>query len=238
MNVSEILATNVHNYIKWPDLLEMDNSQQKFAEIAGLSGVIGAIDGCHIQISAPTKDAHSYINRKGYYSILLQGICDSSLKFIHIFTGICGSVHDSRVWNMSDIKHLITENDYRYFKNYYYLIGDAAYPLSNRMLTPYRDNGHLQQWQRIYNTKHSKTRVVIERAFGMLLGRFRKLKYVYAYNTEFIPLIILACCILHNVCIDNEDEIAIEPVHINIDEIELHVDLDGELKRDTIAHML
>lgn len=121
----------------------MNDSQQKFANIADLPGVIGAIDGCHIQISAPTENAFCYINRKGYYSILLQGICDTSLKFIDVFIGICGSVHDSRVWNLSDIKRLIIENDRRYFQDYYYLIADAAYPLTNRMLTPYRDNGHL-----------------------------------------------------------------------------------------------
>lgn len=217
----------------------MVDSLQKFADIAGLPGVIGAIDaidGCHIQISAPTENIYCYINGKIYHSIV-QGTCDTSLKFIDIFAGVCGSVHDSRLWNMSDIRRLIIENDHRYFQSHYYLIGDAAYPLSNRMLTPYRDNGHLQPWQRVYNTKHSKTRVVIERAFGMLLARFRKLKYVYAYNTEFIPLIILACCVLHNICIDNDDEIPIELAHVNIDEIELGADLE-DIKRDTIAHML
>lgn len=172
------MSANVHNYIKWPNLFEIDYSQQKFANIAGLPGVIGAIDGCHIQISAPTRNPHCYINRKGYHSILLQGICDTSLKFIDVFAGICGSVHDSRVWYMSDIRCATVENDHRYFHNHYYLIADAAYPLTNRMLTPYCDNGHLQQWQINYNTKHSKTRVVIERAFGMLLGRFRKLKNI------------------------------------------------------------
>lgn len=58
----------------------------------------------------------------------------------------------------------------------------------------------------MYNTKLSTTRATIERAFGMLKGRFRKLKYVYMYNTDMIPLIILACCILHNICINNNDE--------------------------------
>lgn len=26
------------------------------------------------------------------------------------------------------------------------------------------------------------------------------------YNTEMIPLVVLACCILHNICIDIDDE--------------------------------
>lgn len=238
LKVSKVLCSNIHNYIKWPEPLQMDQSQQKFASIVDLPGVIGAIDGCHIQISAPVRDSHCYINRKGYYSIILQGICDTSLKFIDVFAGICGSVHDSRVWYMSDIKHLIVNNDNRYFQDYYYIIGDAAYPLSNRLLTPYRDNGHLQPWQINYNTKHAKTRVIIERAFGMLLGRFRKLKYVYAYNTEFVPFIILACCILHNICINNEEEeMVIDPAHINMHQIDFGADLEGNIKRDSLLHV-
>ena len=37
--------------------------------------VIGAIDGCHIRLQRPKKNASDYINRKCYYSKLLQGIC-------------------------------------------------------------------------------------------------------------------------------------------------------------------
>lgn len=74
------------------------------------------------------------------------------------------------------------------------------------MLTPYRDNGHLTNVQRRFNTKLSRTRVVIERTFGMLKGKFKKLKYIYMYNTEMIPLVILICYILHNICIENDDE--------------------------------
>lgn len=236
MEVSQVLSANVQHYIKWPEPFEMNLSQQKFARIADMPGVIGAIDGCHIQISAPTEDPNSYINRKGYHSILLQGISDSTLKFIDVFTGVCGSMHDARVWHISDIRRLITENEERYFQHYYYLIGDAAYPLSHRMLTPYRDNGHLERWQINYNVKHAKTRVVIERVFGMLLNRFRKLKYIYMYNTEYIPLIILACCILHNICINNEDELEVDPEYI-YDEVELNADMQGDIKRDIIAHM-
>ena len=35
----------------------------------GFPNVIGAIDGTHIKIDKPVRDAESYINRKGYYSV-------------------------------------------------------------------------------------------------------------------------------------------------------------------------
>lgn len=37
---------------------------------------MGAIDASHFEILKPSENQESYINRKGYHSILLQGICD------------------------------------------------------------------------------------------------------------------------------------------------------------------
>ncbi|XP_024891430.1 putative nuclease HARBI1 [Temnothorax curvispinosus] len=198
--VMMLLTTDVERYIKWPEPHAMINFEREFHQLSGFPGVIGAIDGSHIAISAPIENADSYINRKGYHSIVLQGICDYKLKFIDVFTGLCGCVHDARVWRLSHIKQLITNDENRYFQNQYHLLGDSAYPLSKYLLTPYRDNGHLNNGQRNFNIKHSRTRVAIERAFGILKGRFRKLKYIYMYNTEMIPLVILTCCMLHNIC--------------------------------------
>ncbi|XP_067204184.1 putative nuclease HARBI1 isoform X1 [Linepithema humile] len=236
-NVAYILQQHVQNYIKWPEAYEILNVQQEFATISNFPGVVGVIDGCHISISAPIEHPNSYINRKGFHSILLQGICNHKMKFIDVFTGMCGSVHDARVWRLSDIRNIIQHDIQRYFSQHGHLLADSAYPLSYNMLTPYRDNGHLNAIQRNYNTKLSKTRVIIERAFGILKGRFRKLKYVYMYNTEMIPLVILACCILHNICIDIEDE----PLDILEEENENNNNyavMEAEEKREIIAQIL
>ncbi|XP_071577213.1 putative nuclease HARBI1 isoform X1 [Temnothorax nylanderi] len=235
--VAMLLIEDVHTYIKWPEPYEMINFEREFRALSGFPGVIGAIDGSHIAISAPIENSDNYINRKGYHSLVLQGICDYKLRFIDVFTGMCGSVHDARVWRLSDIKELITQDENRYFQNQYHLLADSAYPLSKYMLTPYRDNGHLNRLQRNFNTKLSKTRVVIERAFGMLKGRFRKLRYVYMYNTEMIPLIIIACCILHNICIENEDEpMAFDPIEMEINNKNAFI--NGAEKRDLISQLL
>jgi len=236
--VAMLLTENAHRYIKWPKLHEMSIFEREFRQLHGFPGVIGAIDGSHIAISAPIENHDNYINRKGYHSIILQGICDYKLKFIDVFTGICGSVHDARVWRLSDIRTLIVQDKNRYFQNKYHLLADSAYPLSKYMLTPYRDNGHLTNVQRKFNTKLSKTRLVIERAFGTLKGRFRKLKYIYMFNTEIIPLVIFTCCILHNICIENEDAFIDEfdeAIEMLDDDIAL---MNGAEKRDIISNLL
>ena len=53
----------------------------------------------------------------------------------------------------------------------------------------------------------SLTRLAIERAFDLLKGCFRRLKYVDIDRLKDLPYIILASYILHNVCIMSDKDI-------------------------------
>jgi len=53
--------------------------------MSGFPGVVGAIDGSHIPIKAPTKYPADYFNRKHFYSIVLQAVCDHDGKFLLAF---------------------------------------------------------------------------------------------------------------------------------------------------------
>ena len=84
------------------------------------------------------------------------------------------------------------------------LLGDSAYPLLPTLLVPYRDNGHLTARQSKFNTIHSSTRSIIERAFGRLKGMFRRLKGIectYPVNSLHI---IEASFVLHNFVLQHE----------------------------------
>ena len=67
--------------------------QVSFARSTGIANIIGAIDGRHIRLQGPMRHASDYINRKGYYSVLLQGICDDRARFIEVFLSV-GTVID------------------------------------------------------------------------------------------------------------------------------------------------
>ena len=83
-----------------------------------------------------------------------------------------------------------------------------------------------------YNKTHARTRVVIERAFGVLKRRFSILqalilnfyrnnivilKGVVRLPRDFVPTVIVACMVLHNLAIDfnqpepDDDEIECPP---------------------------
>ena len=66
----------------------------------GFPQCIGAIDGTHIPIIAPKEHPLDYYNRKGYHSVLMQALVDDQYRFLDVYTGWPGSVHDARVmWN-------------------------------------------------------------------------------------------------------------------------------------------
>ena len=55
------------------------------------------------------------------------------------------------------------------------IIGDSTYPLLKCLVKQYPNRGHLQPDERKFNKTLSAARSVVERAFGMLKGRWRVL---------------------------------------------------------------
>lgn len=125
------------------------------------------------------------------------------MKFLDVYIGVPGRVHDARVFRTSPIFAQVHA-----MPNNLHLLGDSAYPLSINVMTPFRDNGHLNAIQTNYNISHSSARSIIERAFGRLKGKFRRLKYLDIFNPDFGSEIISAACVLHNFIImhDGEDD--------------------------------
>ena len=193
--------------IVWPKSeVLVTQTEAGFREISGLPGIIGAIDGSHINIIPPDDDEQSYYNRKKRHSIQVQAVCDHNLMFTNVYAGWPGSTHDGRVFRNSPLHDVATNNRQALFQGNTYIIGDSAYAIRSWLLATLKDNGNLTPVQRNFSRRLSKARVVIERAFGLLKGRWRRLKLVPA-NVEKIPNIIVACCVLHNLCLLEEDEV-------------------------------
>ena len=237
------LCAKVSNYIKWPKGNEAKETVQEFSKLRNkpFPGMFAAVDGCHISIPSPVEDKASYYNRKGYHSIVLQGICDAKLKFINVFVGWPGSTHDARIWKNSPIYRLLTSQPEEFLPCNSHLLGDSAYPCDTFLMCPYKDNGHLTKVQKRFNVCLSSSRVVIEQAYGLLKGRFRRLKYLDMVDLKLATKVVTVACIMHNLCIDNnEDE---ETIDLSIDDEDICSDCDshsvlGNAKRDSIAAVL
>lgn len=174
-----------------------------FKKLAGFPNVIGCIDGTYIPVRCPVNKVRStYINRHDQVSITMQGICDSNRRFQDVFTGPPSKVHDARVLKLSPVQEdLPTLCEI----NRYHILGDAAYPIREHLLTPYKNYGNMTAEKNAYNDRHTSTRVVIENAFGLLKQRFRQLRYVELTTVDKITLFIVGCCVLHNICLNSGD---------------------------------
>lgn len=78
--VTKAIAQLRQTYVKFPVTAEeIHNKMQGFYDNANFPGAIGAIDCTHIPIQSPgSDDAEIYRNRKGYFSINVQLVCDAS----------------------------------------------------------------------------------------------------------------------------------------------------------------
>ncbi|XP_011869570.1 PREDICTED: putative nuclease HARBI1, partial [Vollenhovia emeryi] len=179
-----------------------------------IHGIVGAIDGCHIRIRRPKEHEEDYVNRKGFHSILLQGVCDYNKLFIDVHIGESGSLHDARVLKKSSL-YRAAEEDPNFF-NGCFLLGDSAYPNLKWLAPPFKNYGQLTENEIRFNVRHSSARSIIEHAFGLLKSRFRRLFYFNNLRTDIIIQCVMAACILHNICIltnnyeSNVPEIQIE----------------------------
>jgi hypothetical protein len=63
--ISSCLISVMGECVRWPTTqAELMETSQSFGEKCEFQNVIGAIDGCHIQIKAPKQQPHAYFNRK------------------------------------------------------------------------------------------------------------------------------------------------------------------------------
>ena len=194
-------------FICWPSGERLKQVTEQFQRKKGLPHCIGAIDGTHIPIKAPYDNPEQYVNRKKFHSVQLQGVCDAD-RFFTVYCAYPGSVHDARVLRNSPLYQEAERLESVVFPESTYIIGDAAYPLKTWLVTGFKNNGKLTREQRQFNYFLSSTRMKIEHTFGLLKGRFRKLKVMMDIDkVEDIPLIVTSACVLHNFCLLNEDNI-------------------------------
>ncbi|TDG97605.1 hypothetical protein EPR50_G00228020 [Perca flavescens] len=205
-NTSRKALSLLPQVVRLPSEEDLPHVGAGFARLAGSAAfnrVVGSIDGCHVRVTPPIDDAACYLNRKIFYSVQFQAVCDHTAKFIDVFIGFPGSAHDARV-----LKHSPLYYHQRYPPPGFCIIGDGGYPCLRQpiaLMTPYRQP--LQnQLQVRFNGHLSRARCVVERAFGILKTRWRSI-FLKALEVDvlYVPEVIACCTVLHNICLSNGD---------------------------------
>ena len=194
-------------YVKIPVGAALRENVEAFKMELGFPQCVGAVDGTHIPIISPQECPADYYNRKGWHSIILQGTVDHAGRFIDVYVGWPGRVHDARVFSNSslyhrgqsnnlfpDLKESISGRDIPLV-----LLGDPAYPLLQWLMKAFPDNGRLSCEQKVFNYRLSRARVVVEHSYGRLKGRWRCLLKRLDIDVRDVSELVAACCVLHNI---------------------------------------
>ena len=220
--VAAALADAASLFIKLPaSAAEVDFLARMSAllvrDAAGAPNLPLSVDGSHIGV--PMGDHNvghiDWRNRKGVYSMILQGVVDYSSRFRAVQVGWPGSVHDARVFRNSAygraaldgtlLRHLTTTLPDGTVL-YHSTNADAAYPRALCVNKPRISTGELGDSEQWHDYVVSVQRNPVERAFGRLKGRWRTLRLKADYKLDVVPTIIVACCVLHNICEDHAEE--------------------------------
>lgn len=193
--------------VKFPtEAEEKSRVKQDFYNKSGFRGVLGCIDGSHVAIVPPPATdedhpPHVFLNRKGFYSLNVMVISDSNCRILACDARFPGSVHDSAVWKIQQVRNHLKQ-EYNNGDSTSILIGDSGYGLEPWLFTPFSVvvNGTPEAR---FNELLRSTRNVVERTFGILKGRWRALLQhrVLHYHPADAAYIIYAAVVLHNIAI-------------------------------------
>ncbi|KAK1152564.1 protein ANTAGONIST OF LIKE HETEROCHROMATIN PROTEIN 1-like [Acipenser oxyrinchus oxyrinchus] len=195
-------------YLQEPSEHEFEDMARLFNNRWGFPHCVGAVDSLHLSIIAPPQYTVDYWNSKCWHSVVLQGVVNGLGQFWDVCAGMPGSTEDvtilqnSTLWGTASEGGLSPEPPRQFMGRplKYFLLGDAAYPLQSWLLKPYPESRDLTPRQLKFNYRLNRARSVIENAFLRLKARWQCLHKRNDCSLDLVPTMILACCILHNMC--------------------------------------
>ena len=92
------------NYIQFPiSCDETTRAIALFQDDCRFPHAIGAVDGTHTEIIAPKEPFDYFDDRHHRYSVIMQAVVGTNLKFLDTAIGYPGSMHDARVFRSTEI---------------------------------------------------------------------------------------------------------------------------------------
>ncbi|KAJ8875254.1 hypothetical protein PR048_023149 [Dryococelus australis] len=210
--VFQIPATGKKNWLE---------TAHQFETMWQFTNCVGCMDGRHVLLNKPPGSGSLFYNFKETFSVVLFAVVNANYEFMHLHSGVNGSVTDSGV-----LKHT------NFYENFvsgklnlplpwllpgtnilapYVFLGDGNTPktskfaISEDVLKSFPQK-NLTHEKRIFNYRLSRARRVVENVFGILSSRFRLFQKPILLDIDnvdkkkFQRLYYKYCS-----CVDNED---------------------------------
>ncbi|GKA65442.1 ALP1-like protein [Tanacetum coccineum] len=242
-------------FLRRPTATDIQKTYELHEEKHGLPGMLGSIDCMHWDWKNCPKSLHGQFKRSTnkYPTLMLEAVADQKLWIWHAYFGVPGANNDLNVLYGSplfddEIADIAPEcpfvvNGHTYRKCYY--LADGIYPAWSTFVKTFsvaRDEKTLK-----FKRVQEAARKDIERAFGVLQGRWGIIRQpARAMQINILKRIMYCCIILHNMILKDEGfEVNLRDVFVNptpnivrvwVERCDLHVKKTKEL-RDRKTHI-
>jgi len=203
--VSHEIALLRPQFVNFPNNeRETKQVKQDFYNISKFPMVIDALDCTHVKIRSPFgDDAEMYRNRKGFFSINVQTICDANLKIQDIVDRWPASSHESTIFNNSIIRGKFERGEMQNCV----LVADSGYTQPDFAMTLVGNPGTLinpasgitAEAVDKYNESLIRTRNIVESSYGVWKRRFPILATGINVKITSSQSIIVSTAVLHNI---------------------------------------
>ncbi|KAK9149109.1 hypothetical protein Scep_007866 [Stephania cephalantha] len=199
---SAIKTVLMPKFLQWPDEESVERTKKDFESSSGIPNVVGSMYTTHIPIIAPKVSVAAYFNKrhternqKTSYSITVQGVVNPKGVFTDVCIGWPGSMPDDQVLEKSALYQRANGG----LLNGVWIVGSSGYPLMDWVLVPYTQQ-QLTWTQHAFNEKIREIQWVAKDAFARLKGRWSCLQKRTEVKLQDLPVVLGACCVLHNIC--------------------------------------
>ncbi|XP_044318266.1 protein ALP1-like [Triticum aestivum] len=225
-------------YVLMPKLIrwEMDSTADaasRFHAVSGIPGIVGAVCTDHVPIGPPKDNVDAYYNHRlsvlnnmASYSVTVQALVD-----VDGF-GWPGGLPDAAVLKRSALHACFEAGQ---LGDKFRLVGGVSYPLTDWMIVPYKHQ-NLTWVQYYFNERIAPAHAAARGAFQRLKARWHCLQGRTEPKMKELHNMIGACCVLHNLCERNGEELNAD-LHPEPSWEEDDV-VDAAKERDRIAHEL
>lgn len=162
----------------------------------------GLLYTTHFPIIAPKVRVAAYFNkrqternRNTTYTITLQGVVDPNGVFTDICVGWPGSMSDEQVLEKSALFKRASQGALHDT----WLVANKAFPLLDWLLVPYTHQ-NLTWTQHAFNKRVGDVERAGKESFMRLKARWTCLRKRTEMKLQDLPVVLGACCVLHNIC--------------------------------------
>lgn len=199
---SAIRTVLMPKFLQWPDEEGLRMIKSEYESMSGIPNVGGSMYTTHVPIIAPKISVAAYFNKrhternqKTSYSITVQGVVDPRGVFTDVCIGWPGSMPDDQVLEKSALYQRANRGALKDV----WIVGNSGYPLMDWVLVPYTHQ-NLTWTQHAFNEKIGEVQRVAKEAFARLKGRWSCLQKRTEVKLQDLPVVLGACCVLHNIC--------------------------------------